>query len=295
MAHIGLIDVDGHNFPNLALMKISSFHKSIGDNVEWYNGIEKYDKVYLSKVFTFSQDEMRVIQAEEVVRGGSGYRLYDQWLDVNIEHMCPDYSLYPKYTSAYGFTTRGCVNRCSFCVVPLKEGFIKPHSDITEFIADKKRVILMDNNIIASEHGVSQLEKCISMKIEVDINQGIDARIISKDRSIAKILSNLKWINYIRMAYDNTAITEEVVEAISLLKEAGIPTRKMMFYVLAKDGAINDAEQRVMLLDRLGVSPFVMPYRDLQNQEEPSKELKRFARWCNVKSIFKSCEFSKYK
>lgn len=293
--NIGLIDVDGHNFPNLAIMKLSSWHKSQGDTVEWYSGIEHYDRVYMSKVFAFTPDDGRVIQADEVVKGGSGYKLFDQWLPYDIEHICPDYSLYPMFNEAYGFLTRGCVNKCSFCIVPRKEGIIRKHADIAEFLDNRKSAILMDNNVVASDWGLSQIEKIINLKVKVDFNQGIDCRIIAKDKSIAKLISQVKWIRYIRMAYDNSAITDEVKTAIAYLKEAGIPAYKMLFYVLVKDGYIEDAEKRVLELDYLGCNPFAMPYRDLDNNIEPTHEQKRFARWCNMKATFKSCTFSEYK
>ena len=292
---VGLIDVDGHNFPNLALMKLSAWHKSNGDFIEWYNGIEHYDLVYMSKVFSFTQNDGRVIQADKVINGGSGYKLFDQWLPNDIEHICPDYSIYPMHKEAYGFLTRGCVNKCSFCIVPRKEGVIRKHSDITEFLDGRKSAILMDNNVIASDWGLSQIEKIISLGIKVDFNQGIDCRIIAKDKSIAKLLAGVKWLRYIRMAYDNSAITEEVETAISYLKEAGIQPYKMFFYMLVKDGQIEDAEQRALTLDYLGCIPFAMAYRNLDKNEEPTHEQKRFARWCNMKATFKSCTFSDYK
>lgn len=292
---IGLVDVDGHNFPNLALMKLSAFHKKEGDSVEWYSGIETYDKVYMSKVFQFTNDENRVIQAKEVVRGGSGYKMYDQWLPEDIEHICPDYSIYSQYKEAYGFLTRGCVNKCGFCIVPRKEGTIRRHADIEEFLDGRKNAVLMDNNVLASDWGLSQIEKIIKLKVHVDFNQGMDCRIISKDKSIAKLLSQVKWSKSIRMAYDNSAITDEVVKAIEYLKEAGVPAYKMMFYMLVKDGQTEDAERRAMLLDSYGCNPFAMAYRNLDTNEKPSDEQKRFARWCNMKAVFKSCKFSDYK
>lgn len=292
---VGLIDVDGHNFPNLALMKLSAYHKSIGDTVEWYSGIEYYDIVYMSKVFAFTTDYGYVIQADKVIKGGSGYKLYDQWLSNEIEHICPDYSLYPMYKEAYGFLTRGCVNKCSFCIVPRKEGNIRKHSDISEFLDGRKSAILMDNNVIASDWGLQQIEKIISLGIKVDFNQGIDCRIIARNKSIAALLAKVKWLNYIHMAYDSSKITEEVEAAIAYLKEAGIKPYKMMFYVLTKDGEIEDAEKRALTLHNLGCNPFAMPYRNLDTNEEPTQEQKRFARWCNMKAIFKSCTFSEYK
>lgn len=295
MAKIGLIDVDGHNYPNLALMKLSAHHKANGDIVEWYNGIDHYDKVYQSKVFSFTPDEYRVIQADIIEKGGSGYGDYNKDLPFEIEHICPDYTIYPMYKHAYGFTTRGCINKCAFCIVPKKEGIIKEHAEIEEFLGDRKSVVLMDNNIIACNHGLKQLEKSIDLKLKIDINQGIDARIINKNKDISNLLGRCKYINGIHLAYDNTAITDDVVGAINSLNESGIKPYRLTFYVLTKSGQIEDAYNRVMLLRSLGVNPFVMPYRDLNTKDEPKHDQKQFARWVNHKAIFKSCTFNEYK
>lgn len=292
--NIGLIDVDGHNFPNLVLMKLSAWHKWKGDTISWYSGIEHYDRVYMSKVFAFSPDEGRVIQADEIVKGGSGYRLFDQWLPDEVEHMCPDYSLYPKHKEAYGFLTRGCVNKCSFCIVPRKEGAIRGHSDITEFLGGRKSAILMDNNVLASDWGLQQIDKIATLKIKVDFNQGIDCRIIARDKSIAKLLSRVSWIRYLRMAYDTSSITDEVIAAIAYLKEAGISTHRLFFYMLVKEGQIEDAEKRALLLDSLGCIPFAMSYRDLDKDAAISNEQHRFAWWCNQRQAFKSCKFKDF-
>lgn len=295
MSKIGLIDVDGHNFPNLALMKLSSWHKREGDSVEWYSGIEHYDRVYMSKVFAFTPDDLRVIQADEVVKGGSGYKMYDQTLPNEVEHICPDYSLYPMCNDAYGFLTRGCVNQCSFCIVPRKEGFIRKHADISEFLNGRQSATLMDNNVIASDWGLDQIEKIISLKVKVDFNQGIDCRIIAKDKNIAHLLSHVKWKRYLRMAYDHSAITDEVTTAIAYLKEAGIPSYKLFFYMLVKDGQIEDAEKRALYLDSLGCVPFAMPYRDLDTNQPPTNDQRHFAWWVNKRQIFKSCKFENFK
>lgn len=293
--NIGLIDVDGHHFPNLALMKLSAWHKLQGDTVDWYSGIEHYDRVYMSKVFTFTPDDGRVIQADEVVKDGTGYKLFDQWLPDEVEHICPDYSLYPSYSDAYGFLTRGCVNKCSFCIVPRKEGVIRKHADIEEFLGGHKSAILMDNNVIASQWGLQQIEKIISLKVKVDFNQGIDCRIIAKDKQIAGLLARVRWIRYVRMAYDSSAITDEVQTAIAYLKEAGVPPYKLFFYMLVKDGQIEDAEARALKLRELGCTPFAMPYRDLDKNSPPTREQRRFARWVNMKATFKSCVWKDYK
>lgn len=122
---IGLIDVDSHNFPNLALMKLSAWHKAQGDTVEWWWGFGEYDRVYMSKVFdaTYSADQPEPLNAREVMRGGTGYGL-DNRLPDEVEHIYPDYSIYPELTkeTAYGFLTRGCPRACGFCIVAGKEG-----------------------------------------------------------------------------------------------------------------------------------------------------------------------------
>ena len=199
------------------------------------------------------------------------------------------------YKEAYGFLTRGCVNKCSFCIVPRKEGNVREHADITEFLGGRKSAILMDNNVLSSAWGIQQLEKIISMKIKVDFNQGIDCRIIAKDKNIAKLLSRVHWIRQLRMAYDNSAITEEVTTAIAYLKEAGIPAHRLFFYMLVKNGEIEDAEKRALYLDSLGCTPFAMPYRDLDSNKPPSDEQKHFAWWVNKRQIFKSCRFQDFK
>lgn len=292
--NIGLIDVDGHHFPNLALMKLSAWHKAQGDTVDWYSGIERYDRVYMSKVFAFTPDDRRVIQADEVIKGGSGYKLFDQWLPDEVEHICPDYSLYPLDREAYGFLTRGCVNKCSFCIVPRKEGMIRKHADIEEFLGGRTSAILMDNNVIASEWGLQQIEKIISLKVKVDFNQGIDCRIIARDKQIAGLLASVRWLRYVRMAYDSSAITDEVQTAIAYLKEAGVPAYRLFFYMLVKDGQIEDAEKRALLLDSLGCIPFAMSYRDLDKDLPISDEQHRFAWWCNQRQAFKSCKFKDF-
>ena len=124
---VGLLDVDHTGFPNIALGKISRYHKSKGDTVEWYNPLLEYDKVYLSKIFTFTPDYGYYINSREVEKGGTGYDLH-KILPEDIDRLQPDYSIYPQVDShtAYGFLTRGCPNKCRWCVVPVKEGKIRP-------------------------------------------------------------------------------------------------------------------------------------------------------------------------
>lgn len=150
--NIGLVDVDSHNFPNLALMKISAYHKAKGDNVEWWNGLKQYDVVYQSKIFTdlYTKDNEFVIMADEIVKGGTGYDLQNK-LPHEVEHQYPDYGLYGIADTAYGFLTRGCPRGCSFCIVKEKEGNTHTVADLDEWWHGQKEIVLMDSNITASD------------------------------------------------------------------------------------------------------------------------------------------------
>ena len=290
---IGLINVDGHNnFPNLALMKLSSFHKKQGDSVEFANAMfQNYDKVYKSKVFTFTPDDKEIYNCE-VIKAGTGYRDYTTVLPDNIEHICPDYDLYNSDT-AYGFLTRGCINNCSWCIVPTKEGKIKPNADIEEFLSNKKQAILLDNNVLASTHGLHQLEKIIRLGIRVDFNQGLDVRLAFNDKYILDLLAKVKWIRQIRFACDTQSQLEPIIKITEELKERGVKPYKIFVYTLIKDP--KDALIRLNKLKELGVKPFAQPYRDFENKITPTKEQKKLARWCNHKAIFNTIEFKHYK
>jgi hypothetical protein len=290
--NIGLVDIDGHNFPNLALMKISAYHKSIGDNVNWVD-IGNYDRTYMSKVFTFSPDYSKGFASYgEIIKGGTGFKMTNT-LPSEIDKLCPDYSIYPKFTAAYGFLTRGCPNKCSWCVVPNKEGNIQPYADIEEFLQGRKEAVLMDNNVLAHEHGLQQIEKIIKLGIKIDFNQGLDARIIAKDKGIAELLSKVKWSRYLRMACDTKSQTPYIDKALANLNDYGFKNYRVFVYVLVKE--IPDALDRVMFLKEKGCCPFAQPYRDFETNKEPNYEQKRFSRWVNHKAIFKTVQFSEYR
>jgi hypothetical protein len=285
---IGLLDVDGHHFPNLALMKLAAYHKRQGDDVEWVNHFEYYDKVYKSKVFTFTPDDTTAIQADEVIKGGTGYGMYS---DLFCDDTEPDYSIYPQYVHAYGFLTRGCIRSCPWCIVPAKEGKIRAYRDIETVLQDRKSAVLMDNNILAHTHGLQQLEKITIGGWKVDCNQGLDARLVTND--IAVLLSKVKWIKFIRFACDTTASVDPLVAALDKLNKCGVKNYRVFVYMLVKD--LNDAIERSKILKKLGVCPFAQPYRDFNTNKEPSNELKQFARYVNHKAIFNSIEWNEYK
>ena len=290
---IGLIDVDGHNFPNLALMKISAFHKICGDQVEWYNPLTTghCDKVYMSKVFTFTEDYEYFIDADEIERGGTGYKLYDKNLPEEVDKCFPDYSIYPQYDFAIGFLTRGCIRKCPWCVVPKKEGELKPYCNWQNIRrTDTNKIVFMDNNVLASEYGIEQIRSMIGQDVKIDFNQGLDARLITDD--IAEMLSQVKWIRHIRLACDTSAMIPIVTEAVQRLGKYGVKPYRIFVYALIQD--VEEAHERIKALYKLGVEPFAQPYRDFEtNYVNP--EHKRLARWCNYKAIAKTVKFEDYK
>lgn len=284
---IALNDTDKTKFPNLALMKLSAYHKAMDHSVEWYEPLlaSTYDKIYSSKVFTFTPEEKLFGKVEY---GGTGNDIKKR-LDDNIEHICPDYSLYGLDYSL-GFLTRGCPNHCSWCIVPHKEGNIKPHADIKEFLMHDK-VVLMDNNVLASDHGITQIEKLIKLKVKVDFNQGLDCRLI--DNSMAKLLSKVKWLHPIRLACDTMSQMPSIQEAVKLLRWNNATPKKYFIYCLIQD--IDEAIERIMFLKGLYLDPFAQPYIDFRKNILPNRDQKKLARWVNHKAIFNSTTWNEYK
>ena len=199
---IGLIDVDSHsNFPNLATMKLSAYHKAQGDDVEWWNGFVHYDRVYQSKVFdeSYTKDMEFCIMADEVVKGGTGYDL-DNKLPNEIEHICPDYSIYGITDTAYGFLTRGCPRACPFCIVSAKEGRkSNTVADLDEFYRGQKNIELLDPNLLASKGHEKLLMQLADSKAWVNFSQGLDARLLTKDN--IELINNVHVKN-IHFAWD---------------------------------------------------------------------------------------------
>ena len=287
---VGLHDADGGNFPNYALMKISAYHKAQGDSVEWWMPIKTYDRVYSNKIFTFTPENMYLPQ--NTIKGGTGYGIYDELPHV-IDDVFPDYSIYPKCDYAIGFITRGCIRKCSWCVVPRKEGMIRAYRTWKEIKRpDSNKIVLMDNNILASEYGKTQLESMIGENVKIDCNQGLDARLIDDD--VARILSKLQWIRFIRMSCDTDEMLETVIRTIERLGKFGVKAYRIFVYLLVTD--VKSAENRAIALKKAGVDVFAQPYRDFENNTEPTNEQKAFARYVNRKEIFKSIEtFAEYK
>ena len=287
---IGLIAVDGHSgFPNLALMRLAAWHRVRGDAVEWWDGFAGYDRVYKSKVFTFTPDMDTVIRADEIITGGTGYRDYGS-LPAEVEAMPPDYSLYPLWDKAVGFLTRGCIRNCEWCIVPRKEGNIRPAATWEEIKRpDSRKIIFLDNNVLASDHGLEQIDRMGGEQVWVDFNQGLDARLITPET--AGMLARLHWIRFIRLSCDTSAMLPVMRQAAAYLREAGAAPSRLWSYVLVRDVA--EAHRIVTTLRDMGVTPFAQPYRDYEGGE-PTTEQMSFARWVNLKMIFRSCSWEEY-
>ena len=286
---VGLIDVDGHNFPNLPLMKLSAWHKQRGDNVEMYFPFtEKYDRVYMSKVFTFTPDYEHPINADEVIKGGTGY-FYPSGgdpLPEEVEHIYPDYSLYPALTkdTACGFLTRGCPRGCNFCIVQHKEGTrsIKV-ADLSEFWSGQKNINLCDPNFFACKDWGVLADQLIASRAYVDFNQGIDIRIMTEDK--IESLSRMK-IKRIHMAWDRYEDKEQIIPKFKLLKEmTGWKRQKLTVYCLTNFNTTFEQDlERVYTLRELGYSPYIMIYE--KEKTMPKEKIRKLQRYVNAPQCF---------
>lgn len=303
---IGLYDADGHNFPSLPLMKISAWHKLQGDFVEFAIPLENYDRVYVSRVFgdeyTHFQDFS--FNAKEVFYGGTGFAItvkngrevYEKSKDTDlpkeIEHIYPDYSLYPDLTkdTAYGFLTRGCPNNCSFCIVSKKEGrqSIKV-ADLSEFWRGQKHIKLLDANLLACKDHKELLQQLIDSKAHVDFTQGLDARFITED--VAHLLNEIKADRF-HFAFDFMKYEKQIIKGLEIFRTICKPIdNKVIVYILTNyDTSISEDLYRLKRVVDLGYLPDVRIYR----KPSAPQILKDLQRWCNNRFLFRSCDFMEY-
>ncbi|EQB20022.1 hypothetical protein UNSWDHB_2608 [Dehalobacter sp. UNSWDHB] len=308
---VGLIDVDSHNFPNLPLMKISAYQKRIGNTVEWWRPEEHYGAVYASKVFSGSELP-EIANAEEIHIGGSGVDLKNSLPD-KIEHITPDYTLYPQYGFALGFLTRGCPRlNHKFCITPEKDGCIsRKVADLSEFWAGQQEIVLLDQNLLAcKEHRIELLRQLAASGAWIEFNGGIDARFISEE--IIAELRNIKVKDF-HFAWDDPQ--EDLEEQFSMILRSGIknPDRVGVYVLTNYWSTIEQDLRRIYTLRRLGFVPFPMIYdkqkfvdkngRWLEGVEKRHtfEELRHFKicqymqRWAGNRKIIKLCpEFADY-
>lgn len=302
---IGLLDVDSHNFPNLPLMKISAYHKAKGDSVEMLNPFKHYDIVYSSKVFgdEYSDDYEYCINADVVIEGGTGRAIHikdgkevyceeqDKALPDEIEHIYPDYSLYPEYKdTALGFLTRGCPNNCPFCIVSKKEGRVSHKvADLSEFWRGQKHIDIMDANILACKDREDLLQQLIDSKAKVNFKQGLDARFITE--GTAELLAKIN-IKYIHFAFDLMKNEKAIIKGLEIWAEhSPITRREQTIYILTNYNTTFDEDlYRVRAVRRLGYNPDVRIYR----KNTAPQILKDMQRWANNRFIYNACDFWDY-
>ena len=295
---------DCHNFPSLPLMKISAYHKSIGDTVELFDRWSTYDLVYASKVFSFTEDiDVYPVMADEIRKGGTGYCISVQngkevfnkekniYLPSEIEEICPDYSLFPQYKYAVGFLTRGCPRNCGFCVVGKKEGLCSHQvADLSDFLRGQKEIKLLDPNILACKNHEKLLKQLADSGAKVDFTQGLDIRLTNPDN--IQLLNNVKT-SMVHFAWDNPK--EDLVPHFKrFLKHTNIKSdRNKVVYVLTNYNSTMDENlYRIYTLRDLGYSPYVMIYQ----KETAPHEIRRLQRWVNCRWVFRSVDkFEDYK
>ena len=276
---IGLHDAEMEHFkgrkqfPNYALMKISAWHKAQGDTVEWWEPLTAYDRVYSSKVFDFTPENPYLPPG--TIKGGTGYGLFTE-LAPEIDAMFPDYSIYPQCDYAIGYITRGCPNRCRWCVVPKKEGDIHPYRTWRGLVRpDTDKLVLMDNNILACEYGLEQLTDMAGSGYRIDLNQGMDARLVTPE--IADILAKLKWIRYLRFSCDTDGQIGPIMRTCELLAERGIRPYRVFVYLLVT-ADLESAMRRVEALKVLrGINLYSQAERNEALGIRPNKMQLEFA------------------
>lgn len=298
---IGLIDVDGHNFPNLALMRISAYHKSKGDIVEWWwSDFIHYDIVYMSKVFSdvYSKDTPEPLNTDCIVKGGTGYAIMmengvevfnkaeNQNLKPEIERMFPDYSLYPKFDFAVSMTSRGCPRGCCFCHVSAKEGRCAVKvADVSDFWNGQKVIKVLDPNLTACPDKRDLMRQYRETGAMIDFTQGLDIRLLDMD-DVNDI--NAMHLLDVHFAWDNPKI--DLSKKFEWYKNVGKKNKNGRFgtvYCLTNfNSTMEENLFRIYTLRDLGYDPYVMVY----NKPSAPKEIRMLQRWCNNKKIFGICK-----
>ena len=327
---IGIIDADllsrkKHRFPNLACMKISAYYKELGHEVSLllsYDEIENYDKIFLSKVFTDTLVPDGITGLSWVEYGGTGF-FYDKAppLPDEIEHHMPDYHLYNEFVSglietgtkrselsyymdySIGFTTRGCIRGCSFCVNKNYRSCL-PHSPVEEFLdPDRKYICCLDDNILSCREWRNIFDQLNATGKRFQFKQGMDERLLTNEK--CEVIFGSKWIGEYIFAFDNIKDRHLVERKLSLMRK--YTDRRVTFYVFCgynhnepdtyPDGFweqdIRDVFERVRVLMSHKALPYIMRYKDY-NRSPYAGMYTTIARWCNQPSSFKTKSFREY-
>lgn len=286
--NIGLVDVDGHNFPNFALMKLSAWHKAHGDKVEWASPLfGKYDRVYQSKIFTFSPD-VNIPWNCEVVKGGTGYDIKSRLAPEIETSTLMDYTIYPQYDFSIQFFSRGCIRHCPFCLVHDKEGGIHPVEPV-QLNPNGKWIEVLDNNFFANPEWRYAINYLLKTGQKVNLH-GVDIRIMDEEQ--AYWLNKLPLSKCIHIAWDLPQIdlTDKLKEVTKYIK----PYKLMCYILVGFNSTIEQDMNRIERCREIGISPYVMTYRDYENKTKPSQYCKDLAQYVNKPMVFKSCSFAEF-
>ena len=287
---VGLIDVDGHNFPNVALMKIASWHREQGDTVEMAVPVfEHYDRIYASKVFTFSPDfDPYQYKADEVIKGGTGYDIKSRLPEAIDRHRGLAYDLYPQYPFSVQFYSRGCIRHCPFCLVHDKEGDIRSVEPM-QWNPKAEWIEVLDNNFFAAPDWRNAAEDLRKQKLPVKFH-GVDVRIMDEEQ--AEALNSIRMKGYVHIAWDLPQIDlRQQLEAMT----KHIKPYKIACYVLVGFNSTREQDiYRLRTLKELGILPFVQPFRDYDNKRKPTQYEKDLGRWANRAWLFKTMDFKDY-
>lgn len=326
--NIGIIDYDS-KIVNLAMMKVSAYHKSLGHRVILNpSSPEGLDKTYVSVLFTHNQGKAieQYRHYPNVDFGGSGIDLRKD-LPAEIELSRPDYDLYsmmdifPRIASriakteskmasaqeivnaGIGYTTRGCIRTCSWCAVPVKEGALRQVAEIEELINPRSnRLILLDNNLTADPRALEKLQTIKRLGLHVDITQGIDVRLLEDNDELSRALSGVKFMRSLCYAWDIPQAESIVLKGIKSLSRYIKTWRHMCYCLCGFTSSFEEDMMRVRKLHEVGVLPYIMVYRNPHDQDvakTPQSEYKRirlghFSRWVNGK-FFKKITFDEYR
>lgn len=289
---VGLIDVDGHNFPNFALMRIAAWHKAQGDSVEWANPLlgGGYDRVYQSKIFTFTSDAPNYFWGRdcEIIKGGTGYDI-GSTLAPEIEQSTKmDYSIYPQHDYSVQFFSRGCIRRCPFCLVREKEGLIHPVEPV-DLNPNGRHIEVLDNNFFANPEWKSAVEYLRRVNQPVNL-RGVDVRIMDEEQAF--YLNQMRLYKSICIAWDlpQLDLTDKLKEVTKYLK----PYKLACYVLVGYDSTVEQDMFRIETLRSFGIKPFVMPYRDYENKQQPSQYARDLAQYVNKPMVFKSCSFAEF-
>lgn len=329
---IGIIDADllgrkRHRFPNLASMKIAGYYKELGNEVELllsYDDLDKYDKVFISKVFTDTPIDEKVLELDNVEYNGTGfyydkatplpyeiehhmpyYDLYKDWVDDMISKGCKKSEFFGYLHCSIGFMTRGCFRQCPFCVNRNYKKSVR-HSHVQEFLDKNRRMIwLLDDNVFACADWKEIFEELNSANKRFSFRQGMDERLLTKEKCITLLNSN--HINDYIFAFDNIEDREIIEKKLQLWNECSkdYNVHIVMFYAFCGfDRAdkydddfwrqdIIDLFERIKILMKYGCVPYIMRYKDYVNSPYRGTYI-NLARWCNQPSFFKKKSYREF-